>query len=259
MADYDLIVVGGGPAGYVGAIRAGQMGKKVACVEMDRAGGTCLNWGCIPTKSLLKNAEVYQLMSHHAADFGIKIEGLSYEWDKVIGRSRKVADRLAGGIEMLFKKNKVDYIRGSASISKAGTIEVTDKDGKVSEYRGTKILIATGVVARELPGFPFNGKSVISSKQALVLAEQPKDIVIIGAGAIGVEFAYFFNSFGTKVTLVEMLPNILPIEDTEVSIALEKSLAKQGIRILAGTKVEKAEVTNKGVRLALGGKTNETI
>ncbi|MEI6073066.1 MAG: dihydrolipoyl dehydrogenase, partial [Verrucomicrobiae bacterium] len=259
MADYDLIVVGGGPAGYVGAIRAGQLGKKVACVEMDRAGGTCLNWGCIPTKSLLKNAEVYQLVSRHAADFGLKIEGLSYEWDKVIGRSRKVADRLAGGIEMLFKKNKVDYIRGEASISKPGVVEVTDKDGKKSEYHGAKILIATGVVARELPGFPFNGKSVIASKQAMVLAEQPKDIIIIGAGAIGVEFAYFFNSFGTKVTLVEMLPNILPLEDTEVATTLEKSLAKQGIRILAGTKVEKAETTNRGVRLTVSGKADETL
>ena len=259
MADYDLIVVGGGPAGYVGAIRAGQLGKKVACVEMDRAGGTCLNWGCIPTKSLLKNAEVFQLMSRHAADFGIKVEGLTYEWDKIIGRSRKVSERLAGGIEMLFKKNKVDYIRGEAAIPKAGTVEVTDKDGKKKEYTASKIMLSTGVVTRELPGFPFNGKSVIGSKQAMVLAEQPKDIIIIGAGAIGVEFAYFFNAFGTKVTIVEMLPNILPVEDTEVSVALEKSLAKQGIKILTGTKVEKTETTNKGVRLTLSGKANETI
>lgn len=259
MADYDLIVVGGGPAGYVGAIRAGQLGKKVACVEMDRAGGTCLNWGCIPTKSLLKNAEVYQQMSHHAADFGIKVEGLSFEWEKIIGRSRKVADKLAGGIEMLFKKNKVDYIRGEASIPKAGVVEITDKDGKKSEIKGSKILVATGVVTREMPGFPFNGKSVIGSKQAMVLAEQPKDIIIVGAGAIGIEFAYFFNAFGTNVTVVEMMPNILPVEDTEVSVALEKSLAKQGMKILTGTKVEKAEATNKGVRLTLSGKANETI
>ena len=259
MADYDLIVIGGGPAGYVGAIRAGQLGKRVACVEMDRAGGTCLNWGCIPTKSLLKNAEVFQLLSHHAGDFGITIEGLKYDWEKVIGGSRKVADKLAGGIEMLFKKNKIDYIRGEASIAKAGLVEVTDKDGKKTEYKAERILVSTGVVAREMPGFPFNGKSVIGSKQAMVLSEQPKDIIIIGAGAIGVEFAYFFNAFGTNVTLVEMLPNILPVEDTEVSITLEKSLAKQGIKILTGTKVEKAETTNKGVRLTLSGKANETI
>lgn len=259
MADYDLIVIGGGPAGYVGAIRAGQLGKKVACVEMDRAGGTCLNWGCIPTKSLLKNAEVFQMLTHHANDFGIKIEGLQFDWEKVIGRSRKVADRLAGGIEMLFKKNKVDYIRGEASVPKAGVVEVTDKEGKKSEYKAAKILVATGVVTRSMPGLPFNGKTVIGSKQAMVLSAQPKDIVIIGAGAIGVEFAYFFNSFGTKVTLVEMLPHVLPIEDTEVSVALEKSLTKQGIKILTDTKVEKAETTNKGVRLTLSGKTSETV
>ncbi|CAN5668906.1 dihydrolipoyl dehydrogenase [soil metagenome] len=259
MADYDLIVIGGGPAGYVGAIRAAQLGKKVACVEMDRAGGTCLNWGCIPTKSLLKNAEVYQMITQHAGDFGIKVEGVSYEWDKVIGRSRKVADRLAGGIEMLFKKNKIDYIRGAGGITKAGVVEVTDKEGKKSEIKGAKILVATGVVTREMPGFPFNGKSVIGSKLAMVLPEQPKDIIIIGAGAIGIEFAYFFNAFGTKVTVVEMLPNILPVEDTEVSVALEKSLAKQGIKLLTSTKVDKAETTNKGVKLTLSGKTTETI
>lgn len=259
MAEYDLLVVGGGPAGYVGAIRAAQLGKKVACVEMDRAGGTCLNWGCIPTKSLLKNAEVYQMLSHHVGDFGISIEGLKFDWEKVIGRSRKVADKLAGGIEMLFKKNKIDYIRGEASVTSPGVVEVTDKDGKKSEHKAAKILIATGVVSREMPGFPFNGKSVMGSKQAMVLPEQPKDIIIIGAGAIGIEFAYFFNAFGTKVTVVEMLPNILPVEDTEVSVALEKSLIKQGINILTGTKVEKAETTNKGVRLTLSGKTNETI
>ena len=259
MANYDLIVVGGGPAGYVGAIRAAQLGKKVACVEMDRAGGTCLNWGCIPTKSLLKNAEVYQTMKSHAGDFGIKVEGLSFEWDKVIGRSRKVADRLAGGIEMLFKKNKIDYIRGEAGIPKAGVVEVTDKDGKKSEITGSKILVSTGVITREMPGFPFNGKSVIGSKQAMVVAEQPKDIIIIGAGAIGIEFAYFFNAFGTKVTVIEMMPNILPVEDTEVSVSLEKSLTKQGIRLLTGTKVEKAEATNKGVKITVSGKASETI
>ncbi len=256
---YDLIVIGGGPAGYVGAIRAAQLGKKVACVEMERAGGTCLNWGCIPTKALLRNAELYQLMSKHAGDFGMSFDNLSYDWSKTIARSRKVSERLAGGIEMLFKKNKVDYIRGTATIPKAGVVDVTDKDGKKTSLATGKILIATGVVSREMPGFPFNGKSVIGSKQALVLPEQPKEIIIIGAGAIGIEFAYFFNAFGTKVTVVEMMPNILPVEDTEVSIALEKSLTKQGIRLLTGTKVDKAEATHKGVQLTVSGKTNETI
>ena len=256
---YDLIVVGGGPAGYVGAIRAAQLGKKVACVEMERAGGTCLNWGCIPTKSLLLNAELYQLMSKHAADFGMTFDKLSFDWPKVISRSRGVADKLAGGIEMLFKKNKVDYIRGTAAIPKAGVVEVTDADGKKTTHTSSKILVTTGVVSREMPGFPFNGKSVIGSKQAMVLPEQPKEIIIIGAGAIGIEFAYFFNAFGTKVTVVEMLPNILPVEDTDVSVALEKSLTKQGIRLLTGTKVEKAESTHKGVKLTVSGKANETL
>ncbi len=259
MASYDLIVIGGGPAGYVGAIRAAQLGKKVACVEMDRAGGTCLNWGCIPTKSLLKNAEVYQTMTQHADDFGLSFDNLTFDWSKVIGRSRKVADKLAGGIEMLFKKNKIDYIRGEGAIPKEGSVEVTDKDGKQTTYEAKNILIATGVVTRQMPGFPFNGKSVIGSKQAMVLPEQPKDIIIIGAGAIGIEFAYFFNAFGTNVTVIEMLPNILPVEDTEVSQTLEKSLTKQGIKLLTGTKVEKAEATNKGVKITVSGKKDETL
>ncbi len=256
---YDLIVVGGGPAGYVGAIRAAQLGKKVACVELERVGGTCLNWGCIPTKSLIRNAELYQMMSRHAAEFGMTFEKLSFDWTKVISRSRGVVDKLAGGIEMLLKKNKVDYLRGTAAIPKAGVVEVTDTEGKKVTHTASKILVTTGVVSREMPGFPFNGKSVIGSKQAMVLPEQPKEIIIIGAGAIGIEFAYFFNAFGTKVTVVEMLPNILPVEDTDVSVALEKSLTKQGIRFLTGTKVDKAEATHKGVKLTVSGKANETL
>jgi dihydrolipoamide dehydrogenase len=256
---YDLIVVGGGPAGYVGAIRAAQLGKRVACVEMERAGGTCLNWGCIPTKSLLRNAELYQLMSKHAGDFGMTFDKLSFDWPKVISRSRGVVDKLAGGIEMLLKKNKVDYLRGSAALPKAGVVEITDADGKKTTQTASKILITTGVVSRDMPGFPFNGKNVIGSKQAMVLPEQPKEIIIIGAGAIGIEFAYFFNAFGTKVTVVEMQPQILPVEDTDVSVALEKSLTKQGIRFLTGTKVDKAEATHKGVKLTVSGKANETL
>ncbi|NBZ95445.1 MAG: dihydrolipoyl dehydrogenase [Proteobacteria bacterium] len=256
---YDLIVIGGGPAGYVGAIRASQLGKRVAVVEKERAGGTCLNWGCIPTKALLKNAEVYTTIAHHAEDFGLSVDGLKYDWDKVIGRSRKVADKLAGGIEFLFKKNKVDYIKGDASVPKAGTVEVKAADGSEQTLQGAKILISTGVVTREMPGFPFNGTSVIGSRHALVLAKQPKELIVIGAGAIGVEFAYFFNSFGTKVTIVEMQPNILPVEDTEVSAALEKALIKQGIRILTGTKVEKATATKDGVKITVSGGANETL
>ena len=259
MIPYDLIVIGGGPAGYVGAIRAAQLGKKVAVVERERAGGTCLNWGCIPTKSLLRNAELYSLMKNHAGDFGIEMSGLSYDWSKVIGRSRKVADKLAGGIEFLLKKNKVDYILGEASVPKSGQVDVLKKDGTAAQLAAPKILITTGVVTREMPGFPMNGTSVIGSRQAMALATQPKEIIVIGAGAIGIEFAYFFNAFGTEVTVVEMMPNILPVEDTEVSVALEKALTKQGIKILTETKVEKAEVTESGVSITVSGKKSETL
>lgn len=256
---YDLIVIGGGPAGYVGAIRAAQLGKKVACIESDRAGGTCLNWGCIPTKSLLRNAELYQTLHKHAEEFGLQFDRLSFDWEKIIGRSRKVSDKLASGIELLFKKNKITSIHGHASLPKSGVVAAVGKDGQTQTLEAPKILIATGVVSREMPGLPFNEKTVIGSKQAMVLPKQPQEIIIIGAGAIGIEFAYFFNAFGTKVTVIEMMPNILPVEDTEISVTLEKSLAKQGIRFLTNTKVEKAEATNQGVCLKVSGKTNETL
>ncbi|MEO8043262.1 MAG: dihydrolipoyl dehydrogenase [Spartobacteria bacterium] len=256
---YDLIVIGGGPAGYVGAIRAAQLGKRVACVEKERAGGTCLNWGCIPTKSLLRNAELYHLMKHRAGDFGIKIEGLSYDWSKVIKRSRDVSDKNAAGIEFLFKKNKVDYIRGEASMDKPGEVAVKLTDGKTEMHSAAKILVSTGVVSRPLPGLPFDGKKVIGSREAMILEPQPKSMVIIGAGAIGVEFAYFYNAFGTEVTLIEMLPDILPVEDTEVSQTLQKALTKQGIKILTQTKTTKTETTKTGVRVTVEGKTADTI
>ena len=256
---YDLIVIGGGPAGYVGAIRAAQLGQRVACVEKERAGGTCLNWGCIPTKSLLRNAELYYLMKHRAGDFGFKIDGLSYDWKKVISRSRDVSDKNAAGVEFLFKKNKVDYVRGEASLDKPGEVRVKLADGKTETHAATKILVSTGVVSRALPGLPFDGRKVIGSREAMILEPQPKSMVIIGAGAIGVEFAYFFNAFGTQVTLIEMLPNVLPVEDTEVSQVLEKALTKQGIRILTGTKTAKTEASATGVRFTLEGKTSETI
>jgi dihydrolipoamide dehydrogenase len=257
--NYDLVVIGGGPAGYVGAIRAAQLGKRVACVEKERAGGTCLNWGCIPTKSLLRNAELYHLMKHRAADFGFKIDGLSFDWSKVIKRSRDVSDQNAAGIEFLFKKNKVDYIRGEASMDKPGEVRVKLAEGKTETHAAAKILVATGVVSRALPGLPFDGKKVIGSREAMILDPQPKSMVIIGAGAIGVEFAYFYNAFGTRVTLIEMLPGVLPVEDTEVSQVLEKALTKQGIKILANTKTTKTETTKTGVRIAVEGKSTETI
>ena len=250
---YDLIVIGGGPAGYVAAIRAAQLGKSVACVESDRVGGTCLNWGCIPTKALLKNAEVYQMLTHQAAALGLKIEGLSYDWSTVIGRSRKVSDRLAGGVDFLFKKNRIDSIHGTGSIEGGGKVGVRADDGSTRMLEAPAILIATGCRPRGLAQLPFNGRSVISSKEAMTLSNQPKEMIIIGAGAIGVEFAYIYNAFGTKVTLVEMLPRILPIEDDEVGATLEKSLIKQGIRCLPDTRITGMTDHGTHVELALDG------
>ncbi|MFT4176417.1 MAG: dihydrolipoyl dehydrogenase [Luteolibacter sp.] len=250
---YDLIVIGGGPAGYVAAIRAAQLGKKVACVEADRAGGTCLNWGCIPTKALLKNAELFHTLSHRAAEFGFAFDNLRYDWSAVIGRSRKVSDRLAGGIEFLFKKNKIDYIRGFGSIEGEGKVGVTAKDGGKQVLETKNILIATGAKSRELPPLPFNGKTVISSKEAMVLENQPKSMIVIGAGAIGVEFAYVYNAFGTKVTVVEMAPTLVPVEDTEIGETLEKSFTKQGIRCLANHKITKTEDKGSHVEVTVEG------
>ncbi len=256
---YDLLVIGGGPAGYVAAIRAAQLGKKVACIEKERAGGTCTNWGCIPTKALLRNAELFHLMKHRAGEFGFTFDNLSFDWAKIIKRSRDVADKNAVGVEFLFKKNKIDYIKGEASIEKAGVVEVKGTDGKAQKLEGRNILISTGVVSRPMPGLPFKAPVVIGSREALVMEKQPKSMIIIGAGAIGVEFAYFFNAFGTKVTMVEMMPNILPVEDTEVSVALEKAFTKQGINLLTGTKVTKTEAGPNGVKITVEGKKTETL
>ncbi len=259
MSKYDLLVIGGGPAGYVGAIRAAQLGKKVAVVEMDRAGGTCLNWGCLPTKSLLRNAELYHLMTHKAAEFGFAFDNLTFDWSKVIGRSRKISDKLAGGIEFLFKKNKIDYIRGKGTLTGPGKVAVTAGDGTQSTLEAAKIMVATGCVTRELPNFPFNGTSVVGSHDAMILPTQPKEIIIIGAGAIGIEFAYFFNAFGTKVTVVEMLPNILPVEDTDVSVALEKSFKRLGITCLTNTKITGTQATANSVEITVENATGTQV
>lgn len=235
--NYDLIVIGAGPGGYVGAIRAAQLGRKVAVVDNERPGGTCGNWGCIPTKALLRNAHLFHLMKHRAAEFGMSVEGLSYDWQKIISRSRKVSEKSSSGVSFLFRKNRIDFVQGLASLAGGGRVEVTAADGTKSALQGERILISTGCTARDLPGLPFNGKTVISSREAMTLETQPKELIIIGAGAIGVEFAYFFNAYGTKVTLIEMMPEILPVEDTDVSVALGKSLRKAGINILTSTKV----------------------
>ena len=261
--DYDLIVIGGGPAGYVGAIRAAQLGKKVVCVEMERAGGTCLNWGCIPTKALLKSAE-YKTLLGHIGDYGLSISGeIGFDFAKVMQRSRGVSDQMARGVEYLFKTKKVDYVVGKGQIQAPadGAIKkvvVTGADGKTQTLTGKAVLICTGAKARALPGVKVDGDKVLTSREALVVKKVPKSIIILGAGAIGCEFAYFFNAFGSKVTILEMLPQILPIEDAEVAEFLKRSFTKQGIDIHLETKVEKTEVGSNGVKLTVaGGKTFE--
>jgi dihydrolipoamide dehydrogenase len=234
---YDLVVIGGGPGGYVAAIRAGQLGKTVAVVEVERAGGTCLNWGCIPTKALIKNASFYTDLKKKAGLMGVSFDNLSYDWSKVIARSRKVSSQLAGGIEFLFKKNKVDYVKGFGSVLEPGKVEVKAEDGSTQVLEAKNIIIATGAKTRELPGLPINGKSVIGSREAMILPEQPKSMVIIGAGAIGAEFAYIYNAFGTEVTMIEMMPRLLPVEDDEIGDTLLKSFTRSGIKCLVDTKV----------------------
>jgi len=256
-AIYDLVVIGGGPAGYAAAIRAGQLGKKVACIEMERAGGTCLNWGCIPTKALLKSAELYRTFQK-AETFGFSVQGVGFDFAKVIQRSRGVSDQMAKGIEFLFKKNKVDYVVGKGRVTIPGMVEITDGPNKGKFFRTKNVLLCTGQRPRALPGLPVDGARVMTSREALASKTQPKSLVIIGAGAIGVEFAYFFNAFGTKVTLVEMLPQILPVEDEEVAKTLHRSFEKQGMAIHTGTKCENIRVGDKSVKLDLvkdGAKT----
>ncbi len=235
--EYDLIVIGGGPAGYAGAIRAGQLGKKVACIELERAGGTCLNWGCIPTKALLKSAELYNKIKK-ADTFGINVKEVTFDFAKVVERSRGVAGQMAKGIEFLFKKNKVDYFVGKGHVTAPGMVEITDGEHKGKFFKTKSTLIATGCKMRRIPDLAVDGVRVMTSREALGNTKLPKSIVVVGAGAIGVEFAYFYNAFGSKVTLVEMVDQILPVEDEEISKTLHRALEKQGITILTGTKCE---------------------
>jgi len=256
--EYDLIVIGGGPAGYAGAIRAGQLGKKVACIELERAGGTCLNWGCIPTKALLKSAEVYRSFQK-SETYGIAAKEVGFDFGKVMQRSRGVADQMAKGVEFLFRKNKVDYFVGRAQVTVPGMVEITDGEHKGKFFKTKNVLLATGCKPRQLPNVPVDGERVMTSREALVPRKSaPKSIVIIGAGAIGVEFAYFYNAFGTKVTLVEMLPQIVPVEDEDVAKALHRSFEKQGIAVHVGTKVENVRVKKDKVELTLAKDGNPT-
>ena len=241
--DFDIIVIGGGPAGYAGAIRAAQLGKRVLCVERDKLGGICLNWGCIPTKALLTNAHLVELIQNHAKAFGFEGEA-RWDFSKMIARSRSVAGNLNKGVEYLFKKYKVTHEAGVAKVVAPDKVKVGDKT-----FTAGAIVIATGVRPRPLPGAEFDGKAIVSYKEAMSLTKQPKSMFILGGGPIGLEFGYFYNAVGTKITLVELLDRILPGEDEEVSEGLRKSLTKRGLDIQTGAKTTKVEKTSTGVRV----------
>jgi dihydrolipoamide dehydrogenase len=243
--NYDIIVVGSGPGGYVAAIRASQLGLKTAIVERENLGGICLNWGCIPTKALIKSANVFEYLQH-AEDYGIKVSGGEVDFPSMIKRSRNVADGMSKGIQFLMKKNKIDVLSGTGKILAGKKVEVTDDKGKAETYTAGKgVIIATGARSRKLPNLPQDGKNIIGYREAMTLDKQPKKMVVVGSGAIGSEFAYLYNAIGTDVTLVEYMPNIVPVEDTDVSKQLEKSFKKQGINVMTESSVEKVDV-NKG-------------
>ncbi len=244
--NYDIIVVGSGPGGYVAAIRASQLGLKTAVVERESLGGICLNWGCIPTKALLKSANVFEYLTH-AADYGITVKDAEVDFDAMIGRSRGVANGMSNGIQYLMKKNKIDVIMGNAVLKAGKKVAVTSEDGAVTEYAADKgIIIATGARSRVLPNLPQDGEKIIGYRQAMTLKTQPKKMVVVGSGAIGVEFAYFYKAIGTEVTIVEYMPGIVPIEDEDVSKQLEKSFKKMGINIMTNASVESVDTSGKG-------------
>ena len=241
--DYDVIVIGSGPGGYVAAIRASQLGLKTAIVEKESLGGICLNWGCIPTKALLKSAQVFEYLNH-SADYGIKINGAGeVDFAAVVKRSRNVADGMSKGVQFLMKKNKIDVLVGFGKLKSKGVVEVKAADGSAKTYSAKHIILATGGRSRELPNLKQDGKKVIGYRQAMVLPQQPKSLVVVGSGAIGIEFAYFYNSIGTKVTVVEFLDNIVPLEDEDVSKGLNRILKKQGINIMTSSNVESVDTS----------------
>jgi len=253
---YDVIVLGSGPGGYPAAIRASQLGFKVAIIEKESLGGVCLNWGCIPTKALLKSAQVYEYAKHGAA-YGINISGAQQDFTSVIKRSRDVADKMSRGVQFLMKKNKIDIIMGYGKLKAKGQIEVTAADNSKQIVEAKYIVIATGSRGRQLPNLPTDGKKVIGYREAMSLPTQPKSMIVVGSGAIGVEFAYFYNSMGTKVTIVEFLPRIVPVEDEEISKELEKQYKKQGIDIMTNSTVEAVESTPNGVKARVKTQTGE--
>ena len=255
---YDVIVLGSGPGGYVTAIRASQLGFKVAVIEKENLGGICLNWGCIPTKALLKSAQVFDYLKH-ASDYGLKVDNVDKDFGAVIKRSRDVAEGMSKGVQFLMKKNKIEVINGFGKVKPGKKVEVTAADGTVAEYTADHIIIATGARSRELPNLPQDGKKVIGYRQAMVLPEQPKKMIVVGSGAIGVEFAHFYNSMGTEVTIVEFMPNIVPVEDEDVSKQFERSLKKAGINIMTNASVEKVDTTGAGVKATVKTAKGEEI
>ncbi len=253
--NFDVIVLGSGPGGYVSAIRASQLGLKVAIIEKESLGGICLNWGCIPTKALLKSAQVFEYINH-AEDYGISVKDANADFPAIIKRSRDVADGMSSGIAYLLKKNKVEVIYGFGKVKPGNKVAVT-VDGKSTDYSAKNIIIATGARSRQLPNLPQDGKKIIGYRDALALAKAPKKMVIVGSGAIGVEFAYFYNSMGTDVTVVEFMPNIVPVEDVDVSKQLQRSFKKSGIKVMTNSSVEKIDTNGTGCKVMIKTKKGE--
>ena len=254
--NFDVIVLGSGPGGYVAAIRASQLGLKTAIIEREALGGICLNWGCIPTKALLKSASVFEYINH-AKDYGIEVGAPKADFGAVVKRSRGVAEGMSKGVQFLMKKNKIEVIMGTGKLKPGKKVAVTTADGKVTEYSAAHILIATGGRSRELPALKQDGKKIIGYRDAMVMPSQPKSMVIVGSGAIGSEFAYFYAAMGTKVTLVEFMANILPVEDDDVSKALAKSFKGMGMDVLTGTEVTKVDTTGAGCKVTLKDASGE--
>ncbi|WP_295983641.1 dihydrolipoyl dehydrogenase [uncultured Algibacter sp.] len=253
MSKYDIIVLGSGPGGYVTAIRASQLGFKTAIIEKENLGGVCLNWGCIPTKALLKSAQVFEYLKH-AEDYGLTVKDAAHDFDAVVNRSRGVADGMSKGVQFLMKKNKIDVINGYGKIKPGKKVDV---DG--TEYSADNIIIATGARTRELPSLPQDGEKVIGYRQAMTLKKQPKKMIVVGSGAIGVEFAYFYNSMGTDVTIVEYLPGIVPVEDEDISKQLERSFKKSGIKIMTSAEVTSVDTSGKSVKATVKTKKGEEV
>ncbi|MCH8904325.1 MAG: dihydrolipoyl dehydrogenase [Bacteroidetes bacterium] len=253
---YDIIIIGSGPGGYVTAIRASQLGFKVGVVEVAELGGICLNWGCIPTKALLKSAQVFEYIKH-SEDYGVVVQDAKPDLSSMVKRSRGTADNMSKGINFLFKKNKIDHIEGFGKLLKGNKVEITDKEGKKTEHTVKHIILATGGRSRDIPALKQDGNKIIGYREAMIPEKMPASMVIVGAGAIGVEFAYFYNSIGTEVTLVEMMPNLVPVEDLDVSKALERSFRKQGIKFMTTTSVESVDVSGDICKVMVKSKKGE--